>query len=350
MSQKAPTIYGLHYLRAIATVLVVLTHNVLAASQEKYFGPGLLTPFFKGGGGEVDFFFVMSGYIMIVTATDASTGAPRYAASEFLWRRAIRLLPMLYIAVAFYNVALLSSGASPDYWSTIRALVVWPTGSVAPAVAWTIRYEVLFYLVFAACFLFMPKIWWLSFVWACLPLISYFLTGRDVDTGDIASFLVSPFHLEFGLGMLMALLLRKWRPCWIISGQIIILVALSLAIRALVIYCDLQIRTLAMVLSIAPLVVLAMLVAVCTKNVRESRIGLLLGDASYSIFLFHQPCMPACLLLLSRAVPWLPTTAAVAVSSMVGICVGILAHLLLEKRIQTYFENRKKGQAQPALA
>ena len=97
MSKKTPTISGLHYLRAIATVLVVLTHNVLAASQEKFFGPGVLTPFFKGGGGEVDFFFMMSGFIMVATATDSKTGAPRYSALEFMLRRVIRLLPLLYV-------------------------------------------------------------------------------------------------------------------------------------------------------------------------------------------------------------------------------------------------------------
>ncbi|MER8409625.1 acyltransferase family protein [Mesorhizobium sp. M1307] len=111
MIKKVPTISGLHYLRAIATVLVVITHNVSAASLDKYFGPGMLTTFFTSGGGEVDFFFMMSGFIMVVTATNSATGAPRYTPLEFLFRRAVRLLPMLYLAVAFFNVALIISGA-----------------------------------------------------------------------------------------------------------------------------------------------------------------------------------------------------------------------------------------------
>ncbi|MER9849816.1 acyltransferase [Mesorhizobium sp. M0106] len=346
MIKKVPTISGLHYLRAIATVLVVVTHNVSAASLDKYFGPGTLTRFFTSGGGEVDFFFMMSGFIMVVTATNSATGAPRYTPLEFLFRRAVRLLPMLYLAVAFFNVALMVSGAQPDFWGSLRTLIIWPVGEVTPSVAWTIRYEVVFYAVFALCFLIRSQLWWFLLLWAALPLARYVLTGPSGETDSLASFIMSPFNIEFGIGVLLALSIRKWKPSFTFSGQIFSMIVLSLAIRASVVHFGLEIRTLAMVVSISPLLLVTMLVAVGTTTTRESRLGLALGDASYSIFLFHQPCMPVTLLILAKTMPWLPSSVAALISSLVGIAVGYLAHIFVEKRIQRYFEPIK---TQPKL-
>ncbi|TIT20937.1 MAG: hypothetical protein E5W70_19195 [Mesorhizobium sp.] len=93
-----------------------------------------------------------------------------------------------------------------------------------------------------------------------------------------------------------------------------------------------------MVLSIAPLLLVTMLVAVGTTTMRETRLGLALGDASYSIFLFHQPCMPATLLILAKTMPWLPSSLAAIIRSLVGIAVGYLVHIFVDKRIQRYME------------
>ncbi|MES0030001.1 hypothetical protein [Mesorhizobium sp. M0040] len=101
----------------------------------------------------------------------------------------------------------------------------------------------------------------------------------------MASFIMSPFNIEFGIGVLLALSIRKWKPNFTFSGQILSLILLSLAIRAFVVHFGLEIRTLTMVLSIAPLLVVTMLVAVGTRTTPESRVGLALGDASYSISL-----------------------------------------------------------------
>ena len=93
----------------------------------------------------VQFFFVLSGFVMAV-AHGADRGRDWHVAPRFLWRRACRIYPMYWLAL-LGALAVLGVPAAPR---ALRLLSLWPawTGEAVPP-AWTLRFEVEFYLLFA---------------------------------------------------------------------------------------------------------------------------------------------------------------------------------------------------------
>lgn len=333
-SGKKQSIVGLHYLRALATVLVVVNHSIDTASFPKYFGEGLLTSFFKGGAGEIDFFFIMSGLIMVSAATDYRTGQPRMSAGEFLKRRMERIVPMLWFAVILFNIVFFIGFGRIDLMASLRALTFWPVGPVAPFVAWTIRYEVVFYVVFALCFLWRPRIWPLILIWSLGSIVRYvFFDGVAHDDNSYLGFLLSPYNLEFGIGILIGLAMRRWRGTVELPFYLPIMILLVLIVRGVVRHYDMQMGSLFMILSIAPLCIGITLMAIYMTPRRISPMMMALGDASYSIFLLHPIFMSPILLALTKVAPAMSSTIAALISTIISVALGYAGHLLVEKRL-----------------
>ncbi len=132
--------------RFVAAATVAVTHvfatmPFYARRPDATFFPSVAPP----GALAVQFFFVLSGFVMAV-AHGADRGAGWTAAPRFLWRRACRIYPMYWLALLLATAAL----GLPHGWRAASLLSLWPrwtTEFVPPA--WTLRYEVEFYLVFA---------------------------------------------------------------------------------------------------------------------------------------------------------------------------------------------------------
>jgi exopolysaccharide production protein ExoZ len=73
-----------------------------------------------------------------------------------------------------------------------------------------------------------------------------------------------------------------------------------------------------------------LILAVHAREPGYSRAGLLLGNASYSVYLFHPPVISACLVVWVSVSPG-SVHAAVAAISVFAIAVGIGIHIFLEK-------------------
>jgi peptidoglycan/LPS O-acetylase OafA/YrhL len=147
-----PTIVTVQYLRGLAAVMVVFQH---ALDQFPAFGALLPT---KVGGAGVDIFFVISGFVMTYT-----TERNGYRAGQFLLRRAVRILPLYWamttlVAVLLFFAAHLVSNSRFTLDSYFLSLLFIPhanpgaPGSITPMLklGWTLNFEVMFYLVFAA--------------------------------------------------------------------------------------------------------------------------------------------------------------------------------------------------------
>ncbi|MBP0593331.1 acyltransferase family protein [Paraburkholderia sp. LEh10] len=85
---------GIQALRALAAIAVVALHfNEQIGFYDRGGAPRLLTSgvAYVGASG-VDIFFVISGFIMYCTRAESVAGAA--AAANFLWRSAVRILPL----------------------------------------------------------------------------------------------------------------------------------------------------------------------------------------------------------------------------------------------------------------
>ena len=139
--------------RAFAAAAVVLYHlNVAYFGNPEYFPQGFFSPFSMGYAG-VEFFFVLSGFIILLVH-QSDIGRPG-TLGPFAMKRFLRVYPPLWVVLAGLVVlyALIPTMGGPDVRDPAGALATFllvpaPTETLL-GVAWTLRHEVMFYAVFA---------------------------------------------------------------------------------------------------------------------------------------------------------------------------------------------------------
>ena len=153
-SVPAGRIRSVQALRAIAAGFVVVNHATVLW-QEK-FDPG--TPSWGNGNAGVDLFFVISGFIMVVSSQRlrGATGGWR----QFAALRLVRIVPLYWALTAAKLAAILADPAvalrtRPTAWNIVASFLFVPSrdaaGDIRPVlpVGWTLSYEMLFYALFA---------------------------------------------------------------------------------------------------------------------------------------------------------------------------------------------------------
>jgi exopolysaccharide production protein ExoZ len=143
------TFVSLQALRGFAALGVVLFH--LLPFEAKYLpGASIVPSGFSAGRAGVDLFFVLSGFLAVWT-TRGPSGAG--AAQRFLLRRVTRIYPLYW----FYCIPLvltamaapggLSNGNKPEVFASL--LLIPNAAPPLLLVAWTLEFEIYFYLAFA---------------------------------------------------------------------------------------------------------------------------------------------------------------------------------------------------------
>jgi len=327
------TVVTIQYLRAIAASLVVCHHA---------FAPPAVNSYYRHSFGEfgVDLFFVISGYIMWTTTVRGRRGpVPFWAA------RIVRIVPLywvyttLFLLVAIFAPQALFTEAGLDAVFVLKSYLFVPAlhptyGGIAPVytLGWTLNYEMFFYLVFGfSLVLARPALRFGLFAGLFVLLVlAGWMTG---PRGAILSTYTNPILLEFLAGVALAAL----GPRLMRSAAGVGLAALLVAAAWLVFVVLSEAppgRLVAFGLPAAVIVAGALMLEPIAR-LRTSRLALLLGDASYSIYLAHPFAQRVWLLAVGLLVPDLgaPVVAALYVSSalLIGILGGVASYLLLER-------------------
>jgi peptidoglycan/LPS O-acetylase OafA/YrhL len=195
---------GIEAGRGIAAVLVILYHAVQHLDQAIPM-PALKTALQFGHSG-VDFFFVISGFIIFfVHARDIGQ---RDRIGHYARQRFTRLMPTYWVALAL-SIAMAMLGSnhgilSPD--AILRSVTLLPSHQEPlMGVAWTLQYEVLFYLLFSLL-IFSRTLG--------LAVLALWLGGTIVTAGGVGEGLLPPmvfgiYNLEFLFGVAAAALFRS---------------------------------------------------------------------------------------------------------------------------------------------
>jgi exopolysaccharide production protein ExoZ len=137
--------------RGVAALLVVAYH--LSEGCAQYFGALPLGFIFRGGHAGVEYFFVLSGFIIYyVHREDIGQGA---ALARFCKRRLIRIVPMYWLVISAMLVAFAlhpqwGSSRSLDLGSIVMDYLLVPrAGTLVLPPAWTLQREAIFYAIFA---------------------------------------------------------------------------------------------------------------------------------------------------------------------------------------------------------
>jgi peptidoglycan/LPS O-acetylase OafA/YrhL len=302
MGANEPNNHRLVYLevgRGLAALLVVCAHSSALIGLTKYFGEAPLNGLFSFGAAGVDFFFVLSGFI-IFYSTSANHGNLDFAI-EYLKHRLTRIFPIYWLVAVF----LLPMGVMFGYWpgilTSIMDFLLWPhdTPPFVP-VAWTLRHEILFYVSFLLFFISIRLAWVYFFSWSILISLTSALTWKI--TSPFWALYLNLHNIEFVLGILVAAYLRLdgrvplfW--CLFIGS----LLFLGAGVNASLLNKDIEIAIPQYYLLYgASSIMLVAGFATCTCNNPGSLLQAFtfLGRASYSIYLIHFAVQSAVIKLL----------------------------------------------------
>jgi len=148
---------NIQMLRGIAAMLVVLQHScwLVGLSADKL-GPAWLNSFSHFthfGAIGVDLFFIISGFVM---ALSASRFAGADQAGEFLLQRFLRIAPLLYLFTLIIYAGLVRAGVEPPAHRLVDSFLIVPIFDIQTPVwpvhyfGWSLAFEFVFYFWVAA--------------------------------------------------------------------------------------------------------------------------------------------------------------------------------------------------------
>lgn len=333
-------IKSIQYLRGLAALAVVLFHAsgailVHYTVEQKNF--------YSWGEAGVDLFFIISGFIMVYITFNKDVGV-----ADFLYKRFVRIYPIFYV---YATIALIIFIISPDSInrSAAEPTKILPSYLLIPytnytnlvLVAWTLVYEVHFYILFALSLLLMNK-------------YRYIFTGFILSVISISSlfkyesfylhYISSPIILEFLLGMILYFLIynRSDKNLWFL------IFFFMMAIFALFFNGVVPVRVIsygAISFLLMFFVLLLEIRGILKIDNIFSIFLMKLGDSSYSLYLSHLFVIGAGVIILNKLHFINNSTVQIMIILLAGGAVvwGWISYRFIEKPIIDFL--MKKGVA-----
>lgn len=215
-------------LRGLAALMVVFGHYC-GYLNGVYSDPNIGPKLFPNAAFSVDVFFIISGFIMVYS-TNRSLKRP---VVDFFIKRFFRIFPVYYfvliatLLIYYLDFSSLSfTGEAESISSIIKSFLLIPLDISAQApfygyslvqTAWTLSYEIYFYIVFGVSMLFSIKyrsIICITFIIAACVLIQYFhtkgfttfpydVTYSKVNAMSGLLFISNPIVLDFVIGIII---------------------------------------------------------------------------------------------------------------------------------------------------
>jgi len=335
--------------RGFAAISVILFH--LRDTSKTYFGIIAFNNIFSHGFIGVDFFFVLSGFI--ITYVHYSDIVNQSNPFGFLKKRFVRIYPtywaMATITLIVLVVVLHGKSLHLDHYMNIRSFTEWLyiigcylllplKNQYFLELAWTLSYEVIFYLLFfIAIIIGFKRARVLLIIWLLLIFGQGFLYNFH---GIFIPKVLNSINIEFISGCMVAYLFKKsYRIPKLISYIVLISVPLAYSIATYAYNIDLT-KTDLNVFLLAGFngILLYNVVVIDTyKKINCSKILLLIGEASYSIYLSHTFFLGAFGRIFSKLVSESHTTNGLALQSTLFVIflLTVIGGIIFYKYVET---------------
>jgi exopolysaccharide production protein ExoZ len=282
---------SIQILRGVAAIFVVISH-LCTQMRDSHPMACFLGVFANLGGIGVDIFFVISGFIMVVTTFGRADGPG--ASFNFLRKRALRIYPVYWVwttlLLLLWGLKLADQAPSltPSY--VIASYLLWPASNDAgkwmPMInqGWSLSFELYFYLFFAAAIAVKARRSMLLFLLAAF--LALFALAQIVRLPPSLDYLFSsPLVFEFLLGVIAGSVYARGRGGENLAAAIVMVFFATIGLL-FALFSTLPLPHLLTHGLPAMLLVLgASLLPV--RNIRCLSLPIFLGDASYSIYLTH---------------------------------------------------------------
>ncbi|MCG3705714.1 acyltransferase [Aliarcobacter butzleri] len=282
-------LYSLQFLRFIAITLVIFAHLPTVQYNSSF-------SFLVGGAIGVDLFFIISGFIMMYVTI------PNTNSLSFFLRRFLRIAPLnifftLLIIIISYSLYL-----NPEYGNA-GTLYHFPYSKVdfiyflesiffvhldktpINSIAWSLQMEFIFYSLFAIClFLGINRLLFFTIYGGLIIIYNYF-NGFGIDNRFI-KYLFNPLMIEFVMGVFLYKLYKMEliKP----SDKVLIIFLLMIVFVFFGKFDSYSQGSFYRPLTYGMIsFFIIYLFLVYEEKIKFSKIFLLFGDASYSLYLTH---------------------------------------------------------------
>lgn len=347
-SHRSSTILSVQIARFVAAFAVTLFHSHGAillqfgiSSEEAAAG------LWKVGASGVHIFFVISGFVMVLTSyRDGQPILPQ----TFLKRRFLRIYPIYWVLASVYLTAHLAMGTpySLSGGEIARALALYSSdASLIIGPGWTLAYEVYFYLCFAVCLLF-------GMTRGLVILTGFFVASVAAGMAFPAA---KAFHLATN-GLLLEFILGCWAGYaflnrremfgWVgwpglVIGTVLLIASAWLPEKVPAVAAW----------GVPSLLIVAGAISL-ERHLRGpiARAFALLGDSSYFLYLSHILLLDVFILIFASNVGMSAgAVTAMAVAFAVGcVVISHAGHLLIEAPMLRVLNRLLKRRRQPAAS
>ena len=194
---------GIQFGRGIAAIMVVVYH--LSRLYEQSYGQFPFGRFTEVGHIGVDFFFVLSGFI-ILYAHSSDIEKPKQLRS-YLVKRFSRVYPFFWVSICLFLIliSVSSSKELPTFSQFFINLTLFPYKEyLVVGVGWTLQHEITFYLLFSTLIINRKLGTVILVSWFISLLYFNFFSSHYPGTPVI----FSSFNLQFLMGMAICILSR----------------------------------------------------------------------------------------------------------------------------------------------
>lgn len=324
-------LYGIQILRAVAALCVVFRHAGKEAIDPNSFPIGQFG---------VDIFFVISGIVIYRTGRNLDWHV-------FFRRRLARVVPMYWLVLLLHLAVSIAThdgtlrGAT-GITNAVAGFFFIPAfdveGNIFPPVVpgWSLNYELYFYVVCTFVLALVPRRRFLPAVCAVIAgMIVVMLPwtaapARSLGFAPLVLFL--PLSLEFVAGMILAHLYERGFRTGMPANAVLLASAL---VWLFVMPASDPYDFWRVLLWGPPAVALTWAVLACEEKLAfyRFRTGLVLGDASYALYIWH----PVVLAVFFRAIghlhlalsPWLT----IPIVVLASVIAAVVIHLVIELRL-----------------
>lgn len=351
-------IANIQMLRAVAALAVVLHHTQF--HLQLAYGTPLFALVGRAG---VDLFFLISGFVMVYTTRDSQR-----TTVQFWTDRAVRIVPLYWLGTTFVillfiaglpalDVQELRLGDIVKSYLFIPYLASYGEGRPILDVGWTLNYEVYFYALFGLTFFVRSQAKALLMLGVLFVAIWLFVKLNPQLPFVIAHY-GSALVFEFLIGGAIAL----WHHGWVSGkpakrpalGAALVLVGLVAVFLggwkyAAIVNQNPELRV-AVFGGPSILVLVGALLLEQAGYTVKSRFVLLLGAASYAIYLAHPMVLQPVVPLFQALVPGTTLAhkaGAVVVAFTLAVAVGLAVHLWVEKPMTAWLRKRLKPKSAP---
>jgi exopolysaccharide production protein ExoZ len=269
----------------------------------------------------VDIFFVLSGFVIALVLD-----TPRITAQRFLSDRIARIVPLYWVLTLVVLAGTLVAPAlfnstTASFGNLLKSLFFIPyrkeSSFIFPMlfVGWTLNYEMMFYAVAATALILVRR--YRLLLASALILAVFCVANASRSHGAIAEFYSYQRIFEFPLGFVAY---RIWKHG--VRIRPMLAVGLAIAAYAWMAYVSWNALSDSNLLFFG---IPAFLLVACCLNLESwigsgplTRLAILIGDASYAIYLSHPYCVEAARRLMTG------TSIGVSPTGPIGVTVIII--------------------------